>query len=1093
MMEQRAVASPLQPLSVVCHDPLAGLRPQDVTPAAVGATLAELAPATDRPLVCSVLGVEGYILREQWGYRVQPGDIVVWQIDPPQRGDALRSVLQIALVAVAIWNPLGWGALALGAFSALGGMAINALLPPTGSSAQRAAQQGAPDAVYSTSLQGNQARLDQPIWKCCGRVKITPPFAAEPYFEYRDDDGNDLNNQQYYYALLAVGVGAHSLEAALIGDTPVNHFADVLVAKYLAPGVAPSQALANVNTSGVVAGQVLEPGKYVGGFTACLPQRRAAAIGIDIIATRGLGKGSGPLTVAWRVEAREINDFGVAVGPWVILGTGTKTAATNTPQRWSQKLTIATPARLEVRVVRTDVKDADTTALHEIAWGGLRAYLADPAPLNASTAHYEVVLRASDQLSQISQRSISLIVKAHARAWSSVTGWGAYTSTRIPAWWLLELATNPVWGLGLPDARIDLPSFAAFAASNVARQDRFDYVFDNAVDAWSALQLIARAGRARVFRRNGVLTIARDELATIGVTAFSPRNTVPGSMAVTEGLPQREQADAVTVEYLDNRTWAWTSIECPCPGVATPANPVRKRIEGITGATHARREGLYEAANLAYRRRVASCTTEMQGALPAFMSAVRWQPDLPLYGQSGDVVDWNAPTLTMTLSEPVPFGEDSLYLTLIRDDGSLTAAVPVLPGPEAADVVLPAAPDFALVLDSGTRERPKYLLGTLTGDELVKIVAIRDGGTDDDGAQLYALEAVVDDPRVHAADNAFLPGPGEVQDPVDGGGGVDAGGGGGGIDEPLVIALAAHEISSYESGYNAYVKFMLRNDGTAGYESSALGVFNYPGEWALASPVEILQASRYEVRLTETYNNAKGTMSGAAIGSWLTLGSARYWRLFYAVQNWTDTALVKFKVEIREAASGVVQSTSNLTLSAGSTGLGDVGEGGGGGGGGVPPTDDGGPSGTVVPGDVKFPSHEVNSWQGGFALDSYSEVKLDKNGSASWFASALMEWTDYPGEWHKGRPVAVGVADDYEVCFNEIFNDMNGVMSGDDIGVWLSLGTTRTWRLTRTVKNYMGTATAKFRVEFREVATGTLRSSTILTMGAGGIGLGDLP
>jgi hypothetical protein len=1088
-MDARAVASPLQPLSVVCHDPLAGLRPQDATPAPVGATLAELAPATDRPLVCSVLGVEGFILREQWGYRLRPGDIVVWQIDPPQGREGGRTLLAIATVLSMIVP----GGQVFTPWLMAASMAYNLLLPPTGPKAQSGAQWGAPEAVYATSLQGNQARLDQPIWKCCGRVKITPPFAAEPYFEYRDDDGNDLNNQQYYYALLAVGVGAHTLEAALIGDTPVAHFADVLVAKYLAPGVAPSQALANVNTSSVVAGQVLEPGKYVGGFTACLPKRRCAAVGIDIIATRGLGKGAGPLTVAWRVEAREINDFGVATGPWKILGTGTKTAATNTPQRWSQKLTIATPARVEVRVVRTDVKDADTTALHELAWGGLRAYLADPAPLNASTAHYEVVLRASDQLSQISQRSISLIVQAHARAWKADTGWASYAYTRTPAWWLLDLATNPVWGLGLPDERVDLPSFAAFAAANVARQDRFDYVFDNAVDAWSALQLIARAGRARVFRRNGVLTIARDELATIGVTAFSPRNTVPGSMAVTEGLPQREQADAVTVEYLDNRTWAWTSIECPCPGVATPANPVRKRLEGITGATHAQREGLYEAANLAYRRRVASCTTEMQGALPAFMSAVRWQPDLPLYGQSGDVCAWDLPTLTMGLSEPAAFGEADLYLTLIRDDGSLTAPVRVQPGPEATDVVLPAAPDFTLVLDSGARERPKYLLGTLTGDELVKLTAIRDGGTDDDGAQLYALEAIVDDPRVHAADNAFLPGPGDIQDPVDGGSGGDADDGGGGIDLPLVIALAEHEVTSFENGRNAYVTFTLRNNGSAGYESSYIGAFNWPREWVRDNPVEIVQAAKYEVRLTETYNNAKGTMSGAAVGSWVSLGSTRYWRLFYAVQAWTDTALVKYKVEIREAASGIVQSTARLSLSAGSVGLGDVG-GGGGGGGGVPPTDDGGPGGTVVPGDVKFPAHEVNSWQSGFALDSYSEVTLKNDGSASWTASALMlEVFDYPGEWHKNRPVAGSVADDYEVCFNEIFNDLNGEMSGADIGVWLNLGTTRTWRLTRTVKGYMGTATVKFRVEFREVATGILRSSTILTMGAGGIGTGDVP
>lgn len=935
----RLPASPLQPVMVVSHHPIEGLRPQDATAVAVGATLAEIAPATDKPLVCSVLGVPGYVPREQWGYRVQPGDIVVWQIDPPQGRDGLRSALTIGLFALTLWNPLEWGALAVAALSIGGNMAINALLPPT-SPQQRNAGQAAPGNVYSTSLQGNQAALDQPIWKICGRCKITPPFAAEPYFEYRDLDGNDLDNQQGYYALLAVGVGAHTLEAAFIGDTPVGHFTDVLVANYLAPGTQPAQALANVNTSSVVAGQVLKSGQYVGGFTACRPKRTCAAIGIDIIATRGLGKGGSSLTVAWRVESRTIDDFGVATGPWVVLGTGSKTAATNTPQRWSQKFTLATAARVEVRVVRTDVQDTDTTALHEIAWGGLRAYLAQAAPLNANTAHYEVVLRASDQLSQLSQRNISLIVQAHARAYVVGTGWATAAYTRTPAWWLLDLASSAIWGLGLPDERIDLASFAAFAATNDARQDRFDHVFDNAMDAWSAMQLIARAGRARVFRRNGVLTIARDELATIGVTAFTPRNTVPGSMTVTEGLPQREQADAVTVEYLDNRTWQWTSIECPCPGVTTPSNPVRKRLEGITGATHARREGLYEAANLAYRRRVAACTTEMQGVLPAYMSPVRWQPDLPLYGQSGDVCDWNVSTLTMGLSEPVVFGIDDLYITLIRDDGSLTTPAKVLPGPVDTSVVLPAAPDFALVLDSATRERPKYLLGTVTGDELVKVSAIRDGGTSDDGAQLYDMEAIVDDPRVHAADSAWLPGPGDVQDPVasgsdasGGGGGGGSGGGGGG--SLVLVNLLDHDFSINTGTAfpgNPTVGFVLRNNGTAAWSDNGT-THELPNEWMQFGAVETSVASLYEVRLTQrstsgnvdgTGNPGTGTFTGPAAGSWHSLGTTRNWALQYFYGASTSMAFMIFKIEIREAATGIVQATRTLSMQAASVGTGDL-------------------------------------------------------------------------------------------------------------------------------------------------------------------------
>lgn len=936
-------ANPMQPVVAVSRSPLALLRPQDVRAAPVGATLWELMPDDAAPLLCSVAGVEGYILREQWHYRVQPGDVVVFHVDPPQGRDGLRIGLLLAVAVAAAFTggaagmayfglTAGQASLAAIAISIGGGLLVNMLLPPT-SPAQAGAQQQQPGAVYSTSLQGNQAALDAPIWKICGRRKLTPPFAAEPYLEFIDNDGNDLDNQQYYYAVFAVGVGNHDIEQVLIGGTPIDHFADVLVSAYLPPGTPPSTALANVNTSGVVSGQILESGIYVGGFAACRPKRTCAAIGIDIVATRGLGKGGGALTVAWRVETRAIDDFGAAAGAWSVLGTGTKTASTNTPQRWSQKFTLATAARVEVRVVRTDVKDADSTALHEIAWGGLRAYLAEAAPLNANTAHYEVVLRASDQLSQLSQRDIALIARAQARSWSSGGGWAAEAFTRTPAWWLLDMATSSVWGLGLPDARIDLPSFAALAATNDARQDRFDYVFDAATDAWSAMQLIARAGRARVFRRNGVLSIARDEAATLGVTAFTSRNTLPGSMVVTESLPTQEMPDGFIVDYVDNRTWLPTPVECPCPGVVSMVNPVHKTLHGITGATHARREGLYEAANLAYRRRVATCKVEMQGTLPAFMSPVRWQPDIPRYGQTGDVCAWDVATLVMGLSEPVTWGADPLYLTLIRDDGSLTLPVAVLPGPTANDITLPAAPDFALVLDDGTRERPKYLLGTTTGDELVKILAIRDGGTDEEGAQLYEIEAVIDDPRVHAADNAWLPGPGDVQDPIDGTGDGDGGGDGGG-GSLILVNLTDHTCNADAGVFpgNPKVTFTLRNDGTAAWDDGVV-TYELANEWMQFGAVETSVAGLYEVRLTllhdsgnidNTGNPGSGSVTGASISAWLTLGTTRAWSLqyFYGAANGSAWAI--YKVEIRESASGIVQASRRLDMQAHSFGTGDM-------------------------------------------------------------------------------------------------------------------------------------------------------------------------
>jgi len=904
---------PLRPPAMgVSRNPL--LPVQQMQPVGIGVPLRDLAPQGPGLIVCRYNGE--WLLREHWAERTRPGDVVEWY-ELPQDKDALRGVLQIAVVAFTLWNPLGWGKLALFAFNIGSTLAINALLPIQPPSF---ADAGQASPTYSASLSGNAARLYQPIPKICGRHKVTPPFAGQPYTEFAQNADDETRQDQFYYALFAVGVGNHTIERALIDDTPISHFADVLVSQYLAPGVQPSTVLANVVTSPEVAGQDLRTGLYVGGFAACGALSKAVKIGIDIVAPRGLGNFSGgweTRSISVRIETREINEFGSALAPWSILATETKTAATNTPQRWSFTYALTTPARVEVRVVRTDLRVESTAQMHDIQWSGLRAYLQEAAPLNADTAHYEVVMRASEQLSGMSQRNITLIVQAHARTWHPSTGWGSTAHTRNPAWWLADLWTSSAWGEELPDSRVDLQTLYEMSLTAEARQDRFDYVFDTGMDAWEAAQLIARSMRCRVFRRNGVMTLARDEWVDLPVTAFTPRNCLPGSMSMSEVLPTRDTADGIIVEYFDNRAWEWLSIDCPCPGVVSMVNPVIKRMPGITGPTHAEREGLYEAAQMLYRRRTVACSTEMQGMLPHYMAAVRWMPEIAGYGQSGDVAFWDPDTLTMGLSEP-PAWTGADYLTLIRDDGSLTTPVAVTPGAEVHEVVLPAAPDFALVLDDGMRERPKFLFGPLTGDELVKISAISDGGKGEDGEQLFDLAAVVDDERVHLVDNHLLPGPGDIQDPVGGDYEEDAGGG-----TLAIVVLEDWQIYDTTPAQPAEgltpPTVTFHTDGTITVTAGDIVLphiaWSLPAlNWVMVTPIETSQAAQFEIRVSETAFLLVDDTLSAPVGSWISLGTERTWTGVMRTE-WASHSGIAFKAEIRDAASGLLQDQCYIQLS----------------------------------------------------------------------------------------------------------------------------------------------------------------------------------
>lgn len=896
----------------------------------IGAPLRASMPSDHHgPVVLRLNGQ--FLLRKDWPEVVEDDLEVEWLIDQPGGKEDLRTVLQIAVVVAAIVAPT------FAPYLAAVSVAYNLLVPPT------IPDQPAPgEAVYNAALAGNRARLDDPIWRVCGLDNITPPFAAQPYLEF------DSNGDQYYYAIFAVSYGPLDLLAAFVGKTPIGNLTDVIRKDLLDPGVQPSLALANVVTSSEVSGLEMKPGRYVpggAGYVACQPMRTCKSIGWDIIAPQGLGRVPtedlplATVTVRWQVEYREIDDSGRPLGDFQIIATEERTLSTQTPFRYSGKADLPTPARVEVRIARIDPGDSDANARQQLEWAGLRGYLQDAAPLNQYVTHYEVVLRASQQLSAQSQTDFHLIVYGKTRTWSVESGWstaqgnfGDYAASRNPAWWLADLWSDPIWGEGLPDERIDLAGLLDLATLWEQRQDRFDFTFTSRLDAWAASQMIATAGRARVFRRYGVRTLARDGLATMGEKAFTPRNTM-GAMPMAETLPRASDPDGVVIEYTSNVTWDVAQIECPCPGVDVITRPIFTRLDGVKGYHHALREGLYHAADMALRQRTVSCQTEMQAVLAAFLLPVRWMPQTINYGQTGDVAFWDADTLAMGLTEQADFTRGALYLTLQRDDGSLTDPVLVLPGATVWDVVLPDVPDFTLVLNDATRERPMFLLGTMADVQIVKISAIKSAGQSSVGAQYFNIEGVVDDPVVHMVDNPYLPGPDDIQDPVV----VPSDPGQSGT--VLIVNLTPTvdqyaQASSFNTGGVGAgpSQFVFKNDGSVRRIAVSDGNVTPPRMWMLFGLVDTSVAALYEIRFTYrpdyyplsfyyAHSYAYGAVNGppntdGPLDTWLSLDVDRTIGLTTVSPTDGPNVIAPVLVEIRKIGAAAVSAQGFFILHA---------------------------------------------------------------------------------------------------------------------------------------------------------------------------------
>jgi len=876
-----------------------------------GAVLADLQPASDTPQVL-ILRVNGqYLLRRDWGRQVMPGDTIEWLIDPPGDRETFRTALQVAAVVVAFAAPQ------FAPYLAAANVAYNILVPP------RQPEFGDPaSSVFTASVGGNIARLDEPIWRTFGVDKVTPPFACMPYSQFVDDDGDNIDNQQYFYAVLAVGFGPYDLLAEFLGKTPVGHYQDVLVHSLLAPGEQPSMVEANVWTSQDVGGFELESKLPTGSYTACPPTRKVSSIGVDIVAPEGLGSsdedGVHSITVNWIVQIREINDAGAPIGRFRTIGTESRALETNTPQRWSNRYDVSPAARVEVRVARTNEMITVPNARDKISWAGLRGYGDTAAPLDPNTSHYEIVLRASKNLSAQNQSDINLIIQGKSRTWNPDTGWSCalgdyanYTAHRSPAWALADLWSDPTWGEGLPDERIDLQGLYDFSVINANRQDRFDYTFSRTTDAWSASQLIAAAGRARVFRRYGVRTLRRDELATLPETAFTARMCVAGTrMTVNERRPRSSDPDGIIVTFRSNAKWDQDTVECPCPGVVSMERPVYQQYPGIQGRTHALREGLYNAASMSLRQRTVDFQTEMQAVLTSFLAPVLWVPQIVRYATTGDVAFWDADTLVMGLTEPVDFSSGPVYLSLRRDDGTMTTAVAVTAGATPYDVILPEAPDFDLVLDDGTRERPVFIAGPLGSSLIVKTGAITDGGRSSKGAQYYKVTAVIDDDRVHEADNAYLPGPGDDQDPI----GLPGDGEGTGGTEIVILDGGPFAVGQVVDGGALYWTLGLDADGRAYTTSNDdLGVPQYLNhQWINIAPVDVSTADDYEVYFDPVNTGYDSYFTGDTLRTWLSLGTSR--AISLGPFEEIDRVPVAIDVTIRLASDESVQTTARFTV-----------------------------------------------------------------------------------------------------------------------------------------------------------------------------------
>lgn len=794
-------------------NPLPGTEPIRVK-ARIGSLVRDILPKEARaPMVCLIDGVP--MKREWWMRRpVCQGDRI--QFAPVFLGGRNGSgqiLAAIAMIVVTIYAPYLaegmagaiWGSAAaapawgVGLIRAgiilIGSSLISALIP--GARGGNLGEGDKPSSVYSVDTQGNQARIFSPIPVQYGRLRYYPNYAAQPYVEYLTAKPSWVNSrgtanygdgQQFYYALFCLGQGKYDVHYIQLADANLGPqekgvhcvYDDVLVCRILQPGERPTYVNPTVVTSEAVSGQSLDSGEWIGPFPGCGPGRRIKSAMFDLIFPQGLCTLNDSGKAKWTsvhvtIQGRLINEAAEPLGDWQVLIDTNVGYSSVTPQRRTLRCDLNPNGRWEFRLQRHGKKDPeDSKNLTSCQWSALRGCLVDTAPLCQTATHLELVMRASEQLSSLSQRKVSVIATRMLSSWDDPT----LRPTRSPARALWDKWTNNVYGDGMPLHRIDVDMLRRYDALAAQRGDKFDYVFENRTSSKEADQLIAGVMRCVALQRQGVKTLVRDELVDMPLTLFNPTNIDEKSVSIDYIQVTEETTDGVIVEFFNENTWDWQEVECPGPGrtysstthprynpnLPVMENPARMTLNGIVTWAHAEREGLYYAYTNALRRQFISWTTELQGATIYYGAPVLLSTTLYNAMRGGEVRDFNENNGTFSLTTPVSDGK----IVFMKKDGTVSAPLSFTVVEEQGNwIKVNDRIDFAINYGSHTKERTKYII--VTGElirRIVKVTSLTPKGLSQNGVPSYEIKGVVDVPEVHTIDGTVTVPPTPVPVPV---------------------------------------------------------------------------------------------------------------------------------------------------------------------------------------------------------------------------------------------------------------------------------------------------------------------------------------
>jgi hypothetical protein len=481
-------------------------------------------------------------------------------------------------------------------------------------------------------------------------------------------------------------------------------------------------------------------GDWAGPFSACPVGEVTDALEWDVFFPQGLAyiTDKGKVWAASVEVELQYRDADTA-GAWTSV-LRTYNAATRDQIGYTEMITLPSAMRAEVRMRRTVAPTGDAKNIEEVQWYGLRARLDAPTSYDGVTV-LSVRLRGGERLAAQAENLVSVECTRLLPVLDNGAFGETEEATRSIAAWVRHVAST----IGYTDDQIDLDELARLDAIWAERGDYYDYVHGETT-VRDVINQALRAGFAEMTVDAGRIRPVRDEPREQFEHLYTPQNmTAPLRRSFEAVRP--DDPDGVTVEYVDEDTWADSVVECRLPGDAGIKSD-KLKLEGVTGRTQAWRIGMRARRAARYRRWAYEWQTELDALNSRYLSYCAVADDVPGYGKSSVLIACEATDTgaALTLSEPMEWGEGSHVVAVRAADGSMLGPFAASRGATDFDVLAEGMDPIQI---DPQREPPHVLFGTTeTWSFPVLVTSINPNGF-----EAVTVSAVNYDARVYADDD----------------------------------------------------------------------------------------------------------------------------------------------------------------------------------------------------------------------------------------------------------------------------------------------------------------------------------------------------